>query len=106
MKPEQTIQTINIFISKTKINAEDAASTRQITLLNKLCRNRDIDFPFKSMTDAKNHFKKTEASRAINELLAKGNTIRFIYPYESESNEELTFFDANIYTPMNKSIKS
>jgi len=76
------MQTINIFISKKRINADDAASTRQISLLNKLCRNRDVDFPFKSLADAKNHFKKAEANRALKELLERGNLIKFTYPVD------------------------
>jgi hypothetical protein len=78
------MQTINIFISKTKINAEDAASARQINYLRELCRNRDIDFPFESMPYAKNHLKKTEASRALKELLERGNLIEFMYPMDYE----------------------
>ncbi len=78
------MQTTNIFISKTKINAEDAASTRQITLLNKLCNNRGIDFPFRSIPEAKSHFKKSEASRALKELLERGNMIEFMYPMDYE----------------------
>jgi len=84
MKPEQPIQTINIFISKKKITAEDAASSRQINYLRELCRNRDIDFPFDSMSDAKSHFKKSEASRALKELLERGNLIEFMYPIDYE----------------------
>jgi hypothetical protein len=82
MKEERQPQTINIFISKTKLDPEDAATTSQINLLNKLCKNRDIEFPFSSMTDAKSHLKKYEANRAIKELLERGNMIEFIYPYE------------------------
>ena len=81
MKPEQLIQTINIFISRTKLNEEDSASTSQINFLKKLCKNKDVEFPFCSMKDAKNHLKKTEASRALKELLERGNLIEFIYPY-------------------------
>lgn len=92
------MQTINIFISKKKINAEDAASARQINYLRELCRIRDIDFPFESMPDAKNHLKKTEASRALNELLEKGNTIKFIHPYDGENIKDITFFDSNLHT--------
>ena len=84
MKEERQPQTINIFMSRTKIDAEDAATTSQINLLNKLCKNRDIEFPFSSMADAKNYFKKTEASRALKELLERGNMIEFIYPYRMD----------------------
>ena len=93
MKEERPMQTTNIFMSRTKINAEDAASGRQINLLSKLCKNRDIDFPFESVADAKNHLKKTEASRALNKLLENGNTIKFIFPYVGKSAENITFFD-------------
>ena len=84
MKPERIIQTINIFISSTKLNEDDSASTSQIDYLKKLCKNKDIEFPFCSMKDAKSHFRKTEASRALKELLERGNLIEFIYPYTED----------------------
>ncbi len=73
------MQTINIFMSKAKITAVNAATTNQIKYLICLCVNRDIVFPFADLQQAKCHIKKHEANRAIKELLA-GNSIAFIYP--------------------------
>ncbi len=73
------MQTINIFISKAKIDAVNAATTNQIKYLSSLCFNKDLVFPFENLQQAKAHIKKNEANRAIKELLA-GNSIVFIYP--------------------------
>jgi hypothetical protein len=42
--------------------------------------DEEIDLPFTSLQEAKKQLRSHEASRAINELKERGNSIKFIYP--------------------------
>jgi hypothetical protein len=69
--------TINIPLGKSPIFSEKPISTKQIKVIQQLCREHQIEFPFEDLEDIQSKLSMKNAWRAIKEL-NDGNRIEFV----------------------------
>jgi hypothetical protein len=69
------MKTRNIFVSNSKIQGEQAMSTKQAEYIEYLFMKKSMENPFTSRKDMKSRLSKYEASKVIDLLLKNGEII-------------------------------
>ena len=62
-----------------KINKDELASDTQIRYLRSLCKDRNFEYPFKSLDEVKHYLTRMRIQRTIQQIL-RGYTIVFVFP--------------------------